>query len=488
MGPRLVLATLLTLALAAPASAAAPWSAPADLGPPADYVEAPTLAFAPAGTGLAGWLVRAQPADAGGLPGAIDVNYRGDNDGYTSRIAAIGAGGALGAPRVLQGIDVAGPALDAAGRGVVLRSQILASDPDARRRQRVTWATVSAQGAVGRAHPLLTATLTDPPSLAVDARGDAVAAWSEYVAPKSRRALWGSFRVRAAFRRAGHGFGRPMTLFVTQALDYEHNGAVTAAIGRDGRALVAFADARENPGRDRRAVYAWRRGDRGRFGPTMKVGPQHGFADVAATVTDSGRAVVAWGTQDGGEEANMPWVVYAASLGPHASKFGALQTLDPGGAVERPFGGVAPASAPAGRVTVAWSAVRGGGPAGIAFPVMTATSDATGRFGPAQTVAPSGAVGGVAVRRDGTAIVTWATARGIQQTTQAMAAIRAAGATAFGAPEAIADPDVAGPPAVAFDPVTGRPTVAWPARPGGVDPSMGVGPTAILRVATRAAP
>ena len=485
MSPRLLLAPLLVLALAAPAQAAAPWSAPADVGPPGDYVEAPTLGFSSSGTGLAGWLVRNLPA--GVPPGAITVTYQGDNDGYTSRIAALGAGGAPGTPSVPPGIDVAGPALDVAGRGLVLRSQILSSDSNARRRQRVTWAQVSPKGVVGRARPLFTATLTDRPSLAVDARGDAVAAWSEYLPPRSRRALWGTFRVLAAYKRAGHAFSRPVTLFVSQALDYEHNGAVTAAIGRGGRALVVFPDAHETRHGNRRAVYAWRSSGRGRFGPTMKVGPQTGFAHVAATVTDQGRAVVAWGTQDGGEEANQPWKVYAATLAPRSSRFGAVQTLDPGAGVERPYGVVALAAAPDGQVTVAWTAIRGAG-AGITFPVLAARSDTAGRFAPAQTLAPSGAVGGVAVRRDGAAIVTWANVVGIQQTNQAMAALRPAGATAFAAPEAIAAPDVAGPPAVAFDPVTGRPTAAWPARPNGVDPVQGLGRTAILRVATRAAP
>src|SRR6266516_1689767 len=196
MRPHPLLATLFALALVAPARAAAPWSAPLDVGPPGDYVEAPSLAFFPSGTGLAGWLVRGQPPGAGGLPGAVNVNYQGDNDGYSSRIAALGAGATLGTPRVLRDTVVAGPALDGAGHGLVLRSHILSSDPNAHRRQRVTWASVTARGVIGQSHPLVTATLTNPPSLAVDARGDAVAAWSEYRPPKTARPLWGSFRVR----------------------------------------------------------------------------------------------------------------------------------------------------------------------------------------------------------------------------------------------------------------------------------------------------
>jgi hypothetical protein len=73
-------------------------------------------------------------------------------------------------------------------------------------------------------------------------------------------------------------------------------------------------------------------------------------------------------------------------------------------------------------------------------------------------------------------------------TNQAFAAMRPPGEASFGAPEAIADPDVASPSTVAFDRSTGRPTVAWAARLDGVDTSTGVDRTAILRFATRQAP
>jgi hypothetical protein len=374
----------------------------------------------------------------------------------------------------------------------VLRTLVLSSDPNyGYRRKRVTWSGMSRAGTVGRAHSLSTATLVDPPAVAVDARGDAVAAWSEYRPPAGLHVFWGSFRIRAAWRRARAAFGRPVTLLVTQALGYEHNGAVTAAIGRDGRAVVVFADARENPGHDRRVVLAWTRTARHGFGRTLVVGPHAGFARVAAVVTERGRVIVAWGTQDGGEEANRPWIVRAATLAPGSRRFSVPQTLDPGRGVSPPVGGIVLAAAPHGRATVAWSGVRRTSGADLAFPVTSATSDGAGRFGRATELAPSGAVGGVAVRADGAAIVTWAQgmiAGGSVLSNQAFAAVRPADAGAFGAPEAVADPDIAGPPTVAFDPLTGRPTVAWAARPNGVDPSMGVGRTAVLRFATREAP
>jgi hypothetical protein len=478
---------LASLALAAPAQAAGPWSAPVDVGPPSDYVEAPTLAFSPAGTGLVGWLVR-----NGGDPGATGGPIQGYNDGYSGRIAPLGSSGAPGPPRTVPDSVAAGPAVDRTGRGVVLRTVVLSRDLSfGYTRKRMTWSDVSRNGTFGRAHRLATATLTDPPALAVDARGDALAAWSEYRPPASRRVLWGSYRIRAAWRRAGAAFGRPVTLLVTQALAYEHNGAVTAAIGRDGRAVVVFADARENPGRDRRVVLAWTRTARHGFGRTLAVGPHAGFARMATAVTERGRVIVAWGTQDGGEQADKPWIVRAATLAPRSHRFSVAQTLDPGGGVSPAVGGVVLAVAPHGRATVAWSAVRRTSGRDLAFPVTSATSDNAGRFGQATELAPSGAVGDVAVRADGAAIVTWAQgmiAGDSVLPNQAFAAVRPAGATSFAPTEAIADPDIASPPTVAFDPSSGRPTVAWAARPNGVDTSMGVGRTAILRFATRQAP
>jgi hypothetical protein len=483
----LFLSALVTLALVATAQAAGPWSAPVDVGPPSDYVEAPTLAFSRAGTGLAGWRV-----NVGGMPWVTGGPVRVYNDGYGGRIARLGSSGAPDSPRALPDSVAAGPALDRTGRGVVLRTLVLPSDPNyPYRRMRMTWSDVSRGGTVGRAHQLVTATLSYPPALAVDSRGDALAAWTEYRPPASRGALWGSFRIRAAWRPPCRAFARPVTLLVTQALDYEHNGAVTAAIGRDGRAVVVFADARENPGRDRRLVLAWTRSSGRGFGRTLVVGPHAGFARMAAAVTERGRVIVAWGTQDGGEQADTPWIVRAATLAPGSLRFSVAQTLDPGGGVNRPVGDIALAVAPDGRATVAWSGVRRTSGPDLAFPVTTATSDGAGRFGRATELAPSGAVGDVAVRADGAAIVAWA--QGLLTgdailTNQAFAAARPAGATAFAAPEAIADPDVASPPTVAFNPVTGSPTIAWVARPNGVDPSMGIDRTALLRFATREAP
>jgi hypothetical protein len=125
--------------------------------------------------------------------------------------------------------------------------------------------------------------------------------------------------------------------------------------------------------------------------------------------------------------------------------------------------------------------------AGAARPSADA-ADAAGRFGAIQQLADNGAVGGIAVRGDGAAVVAWAHLAEYQITDQAMAAVRAPGASAFGPAEAIAPADHADPPAVAFDPASGDAVAAWPARPTGTDPSQGGGQTAILRIARRPTP
>src|SRR3954452_17839953 len=98
-----VLAASLALMAPAGAHAAAPWSAPVDLGPGYDAIASPTLAFAPNGNGLAGWVVHTSPP-GGGVP----VTYRGDNDGNAGRVVRLTQGDGLGALRALPDTLLAG--------------------------------------------------------------------------------------------------------------------------------------------------------------------------------------------------------------------------------------------------------------------------------------------------------------------------------------------------------------------------------------------
>jgi hypothetical protein len=220
------------------------------------------------------------------------------------------------------------------------------------------------------------------------------------------------------------------------------------------------------------------------------VGRQSGFGQLTRGVAPSGRAVLAWGTQDGGEEANQPWVVRAVTASAALRRWTRPQTLDPGQAADRPVGRLAAAALPDGTFGLAWSAVTAS--AGhLVHPVRVALGSRDGRFAAASTIAPSGAVGSVAGASDGRLLVTWSTTPDYANpspvpATQAMSALRAEGAGPFGAPEPLAAPDVASPPLATFLP-DGRAIAIWAARPDGHDPSLGVGPTSVLRLAERPA-
>ncbi len=485
MSRHALLSLVIFLAAAAPAAADAPWSAPVDIGPPADYVNATAVGFTHTAFGLVTWQTRAQPTLAGGLPGAVSVVQNTPNDGVTSRALALGAPGSGGAVQNFSDSIAAGPVFEDDGHGLVLRTLSLSSDGNGNRRRRVAWSAVTPAGRIGARRTITTATLGATPTLAEDHRGNAIAAWSEIIPPRGRLATTGDFRVRAAWRPAGKAFGKPVTLYTTDDVGYARNGAVQVAIGRDGRAVVAFADLRIRRGRDAKRLLVWSRRPRRAFGAPIAAGPHSDAADIALAVTPHGRVLVAWGTQDGGEEANTPWILRAATMAPRGRRFSSPQIVDRGTNKHRPAGGIQLGVDPGGRATLAWSSVRDNN----GYPVFAATaSDATGRFGAPQQITPMGALGGLAVREDGAAVVTYARVLGEQITDQAFAAVRVRSDRRFGAPEALGGVDHALPPSVAFNQTTGRPTAVWSARPTGVDPSNGIARTAVLRVSTRTAP
>ena len=448
-------AALLVLAAAAPAHAAAPWSAPLTIGPPANGAAVSDVAFSPRGQGLMGWRL-----------------------GESHYLATVGAGGVLGAPQRLPAVLAAGPAIASgpplptppgSDRAIVFLTKLLAPAPKqpgeyvGQDRTRLSWALVAPDATLGAVHRLsIERCLTCQVKLAVNWRGESVAAW---------RTDHGT--VRASWRPAGGRFSAPVTILAAARGQYP---SLAVAIGSDGRSIVADAGA---------VVRARVRPRGGRLGPIMRAGRGDGSTRVAAAISNGGRAIVAWGSQDGGEEANEPWIVRAARLGRGGGRFSVPQTLDAGSAVGRPEGRIALAFTPAGKATVAWSAVA----AGYTFPVMAAAASKTGgRFGPPQQLAPSGAVGAVTVRADGAGVVVWSLLIGSQQATGVFASTRPPGAAAFVAPEAIGEPEsVFFPPTAALDPVSGRTVAAWQARPL-VEPVPQVVDTAVLHVASRAAP
>ncbi len=437
---------------ATPANAAPPWSAPVDSGPPSDFVGVHGLAFTPAGRDVLGWTRSTQSlVGSGRLTPAAATQH------------------ALPAPLA------AGPELDATGRGVVMTARALRTKPNAATRHRIAWARVTPRGVPGRQRSLATATfLSSGPKLAVNARGDAIAAWTEQIVLTPQGAS--DYRTWASYRRRGGTFGRPVVVFRTRAR--ADANPLSVAIGRDGRAVVVEA----NTTRIRARLRTGRRG----FGAVLGFGFQHGSTQTAAAISDRGRTLVVWGTQDGGEQADKPWVVGAARLRAGARRF-FEQTLDHGGAVSRPEGRIGLAIGRDERATVAWSAIDTG-PRGATFPVMSARSDRAGFFAGKRRLAASGAVGDIAVRADGATIVTWARVVESQVSDQAQAAVRPAGASRFGTVEELGPADFATPPHVAFHPLTGQPVAAWSGGVGAIDPDTLEPRASVLRLATRAAP
>ena len=439
----------------APAQAAAPWSAPLTIGPPSNGSEARGLAFGPSGTGLLSWRL-----------------------GETSFVAPIAGSGALGKARPLPADLAAGAALipdrtsgsSRGARAIVFLHRSVKPGPTLpgqmypQSRSRISWAYVAADGALGRVRTLWTAnsltnSLAGVVRLAVNASGEAIAAWKE------------EDRVVATWRPAGGSFKPPITLWKGPTAQYPD---LTVAIGADGRAIVVAAGA---------IVRARMRTRRKGFGPTMTAGRGGGVVNATVAISNVGETVVVWGSQDGGEQADKPWVVRAARLARGGRRFSATQTLDPGSAAARPEGRIALAFTPGGRATVAWSAVG----ARNTFPVMAATAASRRRFGPAQVLASSGAVGAIAVRADGAAVIAWSRLVGSQQPVQVFGSVRVPNVPAFGAPEQIGDLEMGFfPPIVAFDPASGRPTVAWGSRPPMT--VLGVYDPATIHVATRTAP
>jgi len=193
--------------------------------------------------------------------------------------------------------------------------------------------------------------------------------------------------------------------------------------------------------------------------------------------------LVAWGTQDLGEEANTPWIVRAAQRPAGPRTFGATQDLERGDGrqarvFERPAGRVAATLAPDGTATVAWSGITGA--RFPSFPARVATAGSSLRFASPQTLSPNAAVGDVTSDEQGRTLVVWVTlpeAGNNQTTSQVFASLRAAGAATFATPEQLSPDERADLPRAAFDSKTNRPTVVWITRTGHVPQQ--------LRVATR---
>lgn len=427
-----------TAALCAPATASAdaPWGPVADAGPLATGYVRPALDVARDGTGAYGASVPDPRFPR--LPGI----------GQLGRLAV---GGAPGALRDRSDDLAAGPDAYATASFAILTTKRSSSSTDTfRPRVDVRAAFGSTRdGRTGEARTLARGlVLAGRPVLAVNDRGEAAAAWIEDRSDVSDR-LW------LALRRPGQAFATPTVL-----LGKGNLSGVDVAFGEGGDLVVAAV--RNVDGRAR-IVARVRRAGHG-FGEVQDLGPNRGIATVRAAMAPTGRAVVAWGTQDGGIEANVPYRVYAAVKPAGPRSFRDATLLDEAPIAAYPAGPPQLGIARDGTATVAWSMpVRvQAGSRELAFPVRTATTGTDAVFRAPLDSGATGAVRDVAVNVDGATAVTVARLD-LQGPAgdAAVALVRPPGAALFGPPETIAAESVgADGPAVTFDP-QGRVLALW---------------------------
>jgi hypothetical protein len=434
MGLRLFVAASLA-ALAPSTAVAASWSAPVTVGAPTPTITDPGIAFGATGQPL------------------LSAGFRPDN-GYTpgqplqsvTRLFA-------GTTEIARTHLVAPPVAYGVARAAFLRQS--PRDPDFAPIITLGVSLGDVAGNPGRFHRLSSLAIPDSPAIAANDAGVVAVAWTE-----ATRGVEG--RVRLAVRRPGGRFARPVTV-ASGAVGRPTAGTSSGhglAVAVDGRGEVVVAYQREL-GR-KRTVEARVLGRR--LGRAQTLGPQRGLVDLTAASASGGRTVVAWGSQDVGEEANEAHSVYAAIRSGGSARFAPTQVLDPGGPALRPFGRVALDVGGDGSAVVAWSSPEGGYRIGTHSAVRVATARARGRFGAQRELAPSGAVGDVAFGADGAVIVVWSQLVPEEQERDVIAAVRPAGASRFGAPEAVSPSEHASMPVAAFDPRTGQPLVAWVAR------------------------
>lgn len=442
-------AALAALVLAPATTAAAPpWSEPVTLGPPADLVTEPSIGFSSSGWGVLGW----NGYDTSPAAGRLGTWPPGAPPRETPRLD----GDLVAPPVVAGGWVVVAYERPRTRRFSVLEVATTALDGSARRTRRI------------RRHRSAQATV-----VAVAPGGGIVALWAEAM----RR---GRHRLRLAEGSLEGRFRRPRT--IARLGTQSHPGLVDVAAAYTSRGELVVVHQRTT----RRGVVVEARTGSPRRLRRRRLGRGAPLTDVRLAIATSGRVVAVWGAQDGGEEANHPYVVRAAVREPGRRGFGRARTLHRADAPARPAGRLALAVAPDGTATAAWSAAVG--PRfPYAFPLLVATSPPGARFGPAIQLDPHAAAGDAAVSADGDTLVVWSRIlRGNEQEPdQVFAALRPAGASAFGPPEEVSPAEVATRPAAAFDPLSGDAVVVWSGRPGGPPPEVEPTRTAVLRAARR---
>jgi len=438
-----LLPTLIALAVV-PAHAAADWSQPQAVSAPgADTIV--SLGFDQQGRGMLGW---------SGQPGRLS---------YT---ATLQPGGMWAVPKLLpRAIGYAGFALQPYARSRALMVAKVRGGEDRSVRYRIGTALGTSAGDFGRfttvdsgrrsAGAYASRSLSIP-MLAVNARGDAIAAWMRYVR--------GVASVRVAERDAGHPFSRRRTLGRTQPFPtavYFSGYRVPAAVAIDARGnrVVAWYHERRIKARIRHAG--------GRWGPVRRIGRAVHPPPTVSAAASRGGFLVAWGTLAQSKAGRV--FEQAAALRPAGGRWTAWRlerfVTAPGAPFATAERELAAAFDSTGQGVAAWTGALAGHAA-----VKVAVSSGR-RFGPTQVLsgARGARLGGLAAGPAGKLAVSWREETGeeLEQTVPyARVGSRGGG---FSPAEMVGRCSgsrfcSAGDVKIAFDPVSAQPTAAWVER------------------------
>ncbi len=437
---------LLLLACPAVASAAAPWSEPVTPGSGAPFSTAPSLSLGALGEAHVRWL-------------AFSRSPRGEvRDAAVARDGSVVAGRSAPVPSTSGFFELPG------GRLLLLGRRLRSRDADFNEHVDLSTSVRSRSGVESDRRRLARSARVQGIEVAVSRSGRPAVAWVE-VARLRRGQQYARARLRLAVGDRRGRMGAPRTVADLGEHDDTAGRAPVALSYAGDRLVVAFR--RELPGRRGlvrtvEALVGPAPGDLER----VVLGPHAGRVDLDAVASDSGRIAIGWGTQDGGEEANVPYRVRVAVREPGRGVFSPAQVVDAGLDAARPYGVPKLSASPTGEVGLVWVNATGDDVVATTSPVYAATAAPGSRFGPARKLAEFGVPGEIAFGPDRAAIVTWASllqVDGNLEPGSPLAALRPAGATRFAAPaeEIAPDTGVTRAPVAAFDPRSGDAVAAW---------------------------
>jgi hypothetical protein len=288
-----------------------------------------------------------------------------------------------------------------------------------------------------------------PRAVAFGGRGAAAVAYSQCRATGACALMLATRPVRGA------PFGRPQRVFTggyddPAGADY-HDAAL--AFGPGGELVIAYAD-------DGGHIQVRLRTAGRRLGRPRSLGPQFGSSRIVAASNARGDILVAWATQDGGIETELPLRVNAVFGSVGSARFGRDQLVDRGVRPRAAYGdpsalqaegGLDAALGPDGSAVISWERPTG---------LYAAATGPARRFGAAQKLGDDDMSSPhVAAASGGGALVTWNAEQG-----SLLAAMRPPGAARFGALERIPGGGLSQPLYAirpALDPHGRRAQVSW---------------------------